>query len=215
MMDPPDRQRKPFGAAHGMVPAATMFPGIRADVCVVGASAGGVQALRTMLARLPADHPGCVLVVLHLAPDGPSLLAEILGRACALPCETARHGAPLTPGLVQVASPDRHLCVTDGAIRLDTGPRERGLRPSVDALFRSAAAALGPRVLGIVLSGTRTDGTAGLAAIKRAGGTTAVQDPGDALYDGMPRSAMEQVAIDVVADALGLGDLIASAAARR
>jgi two-component system chemotaxis response regulator CheB len=185
------------------------------DVCVIGASAGGVQALQTVLGRLPADHRGSVLVVLHLTATAPSLLADILGRACALPCETARDGEPLTGGRVWVAPPDQHLRVEDGRVRLDAGPRENGHRPSVDVLFRSAADALGPRVLGVVLSGTRDDGTAGLAEIKRRDGVGAVQDPDDALHPGMPRSALDHVAVDVVADAAGLGDLIASAAVQR
>jgi two-component system chemotaxis response regulator CheB len=183
------------------------------DVCVIGASAGGVQALQEVLGRLPAGHPGTVLVVLHLAPTGPSLLPDILGRVCALPCEAARDGEALTGGHVWVAPPDRHLRVDDGRIRVDAGPRENGHRPSVDVLFRSAAAALGPRVLGVVLSGTRDDGTAGLAAIKSARGRAAVQDPAQAMHPGMPRSALEHVAVDVVAGTGALGDLIAAAAA--
>jgi two-component system chemotaxis response regulator CheB len=156
-----------------------------------------------------------VLVVLHLAATGPSLLADILGRACALPCEPARDGEPLTGGRVWVAPPNQHLRVDDGRVRLDTGPRENGHRPSVDVLFRSAAGALGPRVLGVVLSGTRDDGTAGLAAIKRDGGLAAVQDPATAMHPGMPRSALDHVAVDVVADTDALGDLIATAAVHR
>ena len=188
---------------------------IPTDVCVIGASAGGVQTLQTVLSRLPADHAGAVLVVLHIAASGPSLLAQILGRVCPLPCRAPDDGEPLVPGQVWVALPNLHLVVAGGSVRLDAGPRENGHRPSVDVLFRSAAADLGPRVIGVVLSGTRDDGTAGLAEIKRHGGVAAVQDPKEALHPGMPRSALDHVAVDVVAGAADLGDLIASAAVQR
>jgi two-component system, chemotaxis family, protein-glutamate methylesterase/glutaminase len=183
------------------------------DVCVIGASAGGVQSLQAVLGRLPADHPGSVLVVLHLAAAGPSMLASVLARSCALPCEAAVDGEPLRPGRVYVARPNLHLAVGEDGLVVSGGPRENGHRPSVDVLFRTAAAVLGPRVLGIVLSGTGDDGTAGLAAIKRRGGTVAVQDPDQALHEGMPVSAIEQVAVDVVGTTEVLGDLIVSAAA--
>ena len=185
------------------------------DICVMGASAGGVQTLQAVLRRLPADHAGTVLVVLHIGSEGPSLLPDILGRVCALPCAAARDGEPLAQGRVWVAPPNLHLRVDGDALALDAGPRENGHRPSVDALFRSAAAVFGPRVLGIVLSGARDDGTAGLAEIKRAGGLAAVQDPEEALYPSMPRSALEHVAVDAVAPAAALGDLIATAAVER
>jgi two-component system chemotaxis response regulator CheB len=185
------------------------------DVCVMGASAGGVQTLQTVLGRMPADHRGVVLVVLHIGSEGPSLLPDILGRVCPLPCAAARDGEPLMAGRVWVAPPNLHLRVDGETLRLDSGPRENGHRPSVDALFRSAAAALGPRVLGVVLSGARDDGTAGLAEIKRAGGLAAVQDPDEALYPSMPQSALAHVAVDAVAPAAALAELIASAAVER
>jgi two-component system, chemotaxis family, protein-glutamate methylesterase/glutaminase len=179
----------------------------RHDLVVIGASAGGVQTLRRVVGDLPADLPAAVCVVLHISPGSPSALAPILQRAGRLPCRAAADGDELEAGQVLVAPPDRHLVVQEGRVRLTLGPRENGHRPSVDALFRSAAEARGGRVIGVVLSGTRDDGAAGLAVIKAHGGGTIVQDPEDALYPGMPASALVRVSVDVVAPS----SLIASA----
>jgi two-component system, chemotaxis family, protein-glutamate methylesterase/glutaminase len=180
------------------------------DVVVIGASAGGVEALISLVEALPADLPAAVFVVLHVAPSATSVLADILDRAGPLPAAQARDGDAIVAGRILVAPPDRHLVLMPTGVLLDHGPKENGHRPGIDPLFRSAAALFGGRVIGVVLSGTRDDGAAGLGVIKAAGGVAMVQDPTDALYSSMPRAAIAQVAVDAVAACPGLGRLIAS-----
>lgn len=157
---------------------------------VVAASAGGVEALRALLARLPGDLAASVLVVLHLPPRAGSSLAGILDRAGPLEAATASDGEPLRHGRVYVAPPDRHLMVQDGEIRLSRGPRYNGHRPAADPLFLSAALDAGPRTLAVVLSGTLDDGARGCAVVERHLGAVAVQDPRQSAFDGMPRAAL-------------------------
>jgi two-component system, chemotaxis family, protein-glutamate methylesterase/glutaminase len=179
------------------------------DVVVVGASAGGVEALRALVGGLPPDLPAAVLVVLHMPRFSPSALPLILHRAGPLPAAAAVDGQPLARGRVYVSAVDHHLLILDGRVRLSTGPLENGHRPAIDPLFRSAARAYGSRVVGVVLSGARDDGAAGLAAIVGAGGVAVVQDPADALHASMPRVALEHTTVDHVVPAGKMGPLIA------
>jgi two-component system, chemotaxis family, protein-glutamate methylesterase/glutaminase len=183
------------------------------DLAVVGASAGGVEALTTLARGLPADLPMAILVVLHMPPTATSRLAEILNRAGPLPAQPASHGQVPGRGEIYVAPPDRHMVLSNGRIFLLDGPRENGVRPAIDPLFRSAAASAGDRATGIVLSGTLDDGAAGMAAIQAYGGATVVQDPDDALSDGMPRSVLELIQPDHVLPAAAMGDVLANLAA--
>ncbi|GLY40624.1 chemotaxis protein CheB [Amycolatopsis sp. NBRC 101858] len=163
---------------------------VRRDVVVLGASAGGVEALRQLVGVLPADFPAAILVVMHLAPGATSALPQILDRAGKLPAVAAAHGRPLAAGTIHVAPPDRHLLIEDGVQFLSHGPTESGHRPAVNATFRSAAVAAGPAAIGVVLSGALDDGALGLCSIVERGGLAMVQDPADALYPGMPESAL-------------------------
>ena len=182
------------------------------DIVVVGASAGGVEALVGMAASLPADLPAAVFVVLHVPSTGTSALPGILSRHGQLPASHVKDGEPIEPGHIYVAPPDHHLLVRTGHVHLARGPRENGHRPAVDPLFRSAAREYATRVVGVVLSGALDDGTAGLVAVKSQGGVTVVQDPEDALYSGMPASALEHAKVDHVLPAASIGALLAQLA---
>jgi two-component system chemotaxis response regulator CheB len=158
-------------------------------VVVVGASAGGVEALRTLAADLDESLGAAVLVVLHVSPEE-SALPQILNRAGRLPAMHATDGEPLVANRIYVAPPDRHLLVHDGRVRVVRGPQENGHRPAIDPLFRSAAVRFRNRAVAVVLSGALDDGAAGCAAIARHGGTVIVQDPDDAPYPSMPMHAI-------------------------
>jgi two-component system, chemotaxis family, protein-glutamate methylesterase/glutaminase len=186
----------------------------RRDIIVVGASAGGLGALQTLLGNLPGNIAASIFVVVHIGAR-PSILPRILASAGHLPVAHAVDGAPIRMGHVHVAPPDRHLMIEQanggwGRTRLFRGPRENMTRPAVDPLFRSAAEAFGSRVIGVILSGALGDGTAGLIAIKNQGGIAIVQDPDEAQYPGMPKNALKYAAVDHCAPLADISDLLAS-----
>jgi two-component system, chemotaxis family, protein-glutamate methylesterase/glutaminase len=163
------------------------------DVIVIGASLGGVDALRRLARELPGELPAAICVVQHTSPDSPALLGRILDRQGPLPAVTAEPGMELVRGRIHVAPPDRHLIVTTAGIETTFGPRENRSRPAIDPLFRTAAVNLGSRVIGVVLTGLLGDGTAGLLAVSRCGGVPLVQDPDDAAFPEMPDNALRAV----------------------
>jgi two-component system chemotaxis response regulator CheB len=158
---------------------------------VVGASAGGIQALSQIVPLLPEDLPAAVVVVVHLAPASRSALPAILARKTLLQTASVHDGELIEHGHIYVAPPDRHVLIEGDRLRLIRGPRENGHRPAIDATFRSAVRSYGPRVTGVVLSGNLGDGTAGLRLVGEAGGVTIAQDPDDALHPSMPLHAIE------------------------
>lgn len=168
------------------------------DIVVIGSSAGGISALITLVRSLPAQLPAAIFIVQHIPPHSPSQIPHILERSGLLPVSHPADRTVIEPGHIYVAPPDQHMLLEAGQIRVVRGPRENRSRPAVDPLFRSAAVAYSERVVGIVLTGALDDGTAGLLAIKQCGGIAIVQDPDEAMYSGMPTSAMTHVKVDYV-----------------
>jgi two-component system chemotaxis response regulator CheB len=183
---------------------------VNRDLVVIGGSAGGLDALRPLVAGLPADLPAAVLVVLHMPAQTDSALAAILGRCGPLPAVPASSGEPLRRGRIYVGVPDHHLLVRDDRILLSRAPKQNRTRPAIDALFRSAARWRARRTVGVVLSGSLDDGAAGLAAIGVAGGACVVQDPRDALIPSMPAAALAITPTATAHPAADLGSVIAA-----
>ena len=184
----------------------------RRDIIVVGASAGGVEALRTLVGSFPGDLRAAVFVVVHMLRDAPSMMPQILEHAGRLPVLVPRQPLEIQSGHVYLPLPDQHLIVEPGGVHLSPDPSQSRTRPAIDPLFRSAATAYGPRVVGVVLTGNLGDGTAGLKAIKDGGGTAVVQDPEDAPFPGMPQSAIARVAVDHVLPLAQIGPLLVALA---
>lgn len=178
------------------------------NIVVVAASAGGLQPLRAMLRELSPDFPAALLVVLHVPATGGQALSAILDRAGPLPAASAVDGEKIVPARVYVARPDEHLLVVKDRVRLSHGPRQNGFRPAADPLFRSSALHAGERAAAVVLSGTLDDGALGCATVERHGGQVVVQDPGEADYDGMPRSAIAATSHAIVVPAARLAELV-------
>jgi two-component system chemotaxis response regulator CheB len=166
------------------------------DIIVIGASAGGIEALRVLVGALPSNLAASIFLVLHTSPESPGVLPAILNRAGGLAAVNAEDGERIRPGTIYVAPPDRHLLIEPGVLRVTRGPKENRFRPAVDPLFRSAAQTYGPRVVGVILTGYLDDGTAGLWTVKQLGGTAIVQDPHDALVPFMPQNALAHVKVD-------------------
>ncbi|HKY55567.1 MAG TPA: chemotaxis protein CheB [Anaerolineales bacterium] len=175
---------------------------------VIGASAGGLEPLKEMVSRFPSDLPAPVFVVMHVPAYLPSYLPEILRKVGRLPAIHPEDNRRTEVGFIYVAPPDHHLLVDDGYMAVKRGPKENGFRPSIDALFRSAAYSYGPAAIGVVLSGALNDGTSGLWSIKRLGGIAIVQDPFQAAFPSMPRSALEFIEADYRLPAAEIGDLL-------
>lgn len=180
----------------------------------MGASAGGVEALTEFVAGLPSDLPYAILVVLHMPPGAPSVLAKIIDRHSPLPALSAVDDAPLQAGHIYVGVPDRHLLVSDHRIVLSEGPTENGHRPAINALFRSAAINFGPHAVGVLMSGVLDDGVLGSAAIRSRGGETVAQHPDDAIFSTMPLNAIRAGVIDHQISAAKAGALLAELADR-
>ena len=177
-------------------------------IIVIGASAGGVQALRKFVHQLPADFNAPVFIVQHTPPNIESFLPEILMNAGKLKAVHPKDGDKFENGTIYIAPPDHHMLIDNENILVKRGPKENNFRPSVDALMRSAAYCYGPAVIGVVLTGMLYDGTSGLWSVKRLGGTTIIQNPEEAEFPDMPKSVLEYVEVDHQVDLSGLGALI-------
>jgi two-component system chemotaxis response regulator CheB len=180
-------------------PAVLSSSELRPEVC---------RRYQRFTAALPADLPAAIFVVLHMRDDSASNLATILDQAGPLPAGVARDAEQIGAGRIYVAPPGHHLLVDGDIVGVKAGPKENRFRPSIDALFRSAAYTCRERVIGVVLSGTLSDGTSGLWTIKRFGGITVVQDPQEAAFDAMPLSALEQVEVDYLLPVAEIGPVV-------
>jgi two-component system chemotaxis response regulator CheB len=180
------------------------------DIIVIGASAGGLEALKQVVKGLNSDLDAAVFVVIHTGAGSAGILPEILERAGPWPAGYPADGESIISQRIYVAPPDYHLLIARDIVRITKGPKENGFRPAVDPLFRTAAEGYGPRVIGIILSGGQSDGTVGLAQIKDAGGLTVVQNPEDALVPAMPENAIRYVDVDHVVNAADIPALILS-----
>ncbi|CAA9391616.1 MAG: Protein-glutamate methylesterase [uncultured Pyrinomonadaceae bacterium] len=178
-------------------------------IIVIGASAGGFEALKKIVAGLPKDLPASIFIVWHMSAEVRGFLPEVLNRENTIQVAHACDGETIAPNRIRVAPPDRHLLIEDGQARVTRGPKENRFRPAVDPLFRSAAYAYNNRVIGVILSGGLDDGTAGLWAIKQRGGTAVVQDPRDAEVPSMPENALREVEVDYSVPVSEMADLLA------
>jgi two-component system, chemotaxis family, protein-glutamate methylesterase/glutaminase len=180
------------------------------DLMVIGGSVGALEALQRLLPGLAPDFEAAICVVIHTAAESPGLLPDLLGRVANRPAKYPVDGETIQGGRIYVARPDHHLLIENGKLRLTRGPRENGFRPAVDPLFRTAAESYDGRTIGVILSGGRNDGTAGLGAIKDSGGVAIAQHPEDALAPSMPQSAIRHVDVDFVLKAADIPRVVAN-----
>jgi two-component system, chemotaxis family, protein-glutamate methylesterase/glutaminase len=178
------------------------------NIIVVGASAGGFEALKRLVAGLPPDLRASVFIVWHMSSDVRGVLPQVLNKLETIPAEHAVDKEPIEPNRIYVAPPNFHLLVERGRVRVTKGPKENRFRPAVDPLFRSAAYAYGARVIGVILTGALDDGTSGLWTIKYHGGTAVVQHPDDAEVPSMPENALREVEVDYVVPVAEMPDLL-------
>lgn len=177
-------------------------------IIVIGASAGGFEAMKTIVKNLPADFQTPVFIVWHMSPDIRGILPQVLNKENKIHAAHAYNNERIKPNRIYIAPPDHHLLVEKDKVLVTHGPKENRFRPAVDPLFRSAAYAYGNGVIGVILSGALDDGTAGLWAIKHYGGTAIVQDPLDAEVSSMPENAMRQVHVDYCVGASEIANLL-------
>jgi two-component system, chemotaxis family, protein-glutamate methylesterase/glutaminase len=178
------------------------------DVIAIATSAGGLKALTRVLAGLPADFPPAIVVVQHLDPRHRSLMADILSRRSTLPVKQAEEGDKLQPGTVFIAPPNKHLLVNpDGSLSLTQSELVHFVRPSADLLFESVAGSFKSRAIAVVLTGTGSDGSMGVQAIKKMGGTVLAQDDSTSEFFGMPNAAIQTGCVDFI---LTLGEIPAA-----
>jgi two-component system, chemotaxis family, protein-glutamate methylesterase/glutaminase len=176
---------------------------------VIGGSAGGIESLQRLIPGIPVDFAGAIAIVLHRMPfEEDQRLAHVLGRKARLPVRHAVDGERVEAGTIVLCPANVHVRVHDGRFVLDAGPRENNVRPAIDVLFRTAAEVCGESVAGVLLSGLLDDGSAGMAAIRARGGSTIVQDPDEALFADMPRNAMHDGVVDIVASVAEIPDLL-------
>jgi len=185
-------------------------------VVVVGASAGGMEALTRLVVQLPADYPAPVFIVNHMSAETTGKpLVDALNRAGSMKCSHATDGEAFENGHVYLAPSDQHLLLVRDRMLVTKGARENRHRPAIDPLFRSAAVAYGPGVIGIILTGYLDDGTSGMKAIRRCGGICIAQDPADAAHPDMPLSVIHNVGVDYCEPVAQMGALLAKLAARK
>ena len=182
------------------------------DIIVIGASAGGFEALKKLAADLPGDLQASIFIVWHMPTDVRGILPDVLNRFGPIRAANAYDKEEIHPNRIYVAPPDRHLLIESDHVRTTKGPRENRFRPAVDPLFRSAAYSHRQRVIGVILSGSLDDGTSGLWTVKHHGGIAIVQDPNDAEFPSMPENALREVEVDHVVPIIAMGGLLASLA---